>query len=312
MKNFSPAFLTHAHGVTRTFADIAIANNKHKNYTDPSEVIDDLYHYFVRLSKQGDNVAEVSLRVLIEVLKSEGVFVDGCLNSTAFRTLVEKSEFFSDELEKVYYEHCKEKLCNIVLYLNDYRNYTSADQILKDFTDSGKLYVQLEKMMSPLNAGEGYPFYFLQKFLNQNWMALCTDGVLDNEKLLQKLFTQHEERVEKYNLSEIVNQFYIDGGDPCHSDSYYPKETGTAPVLIKGERRFFPSCGEGHIQNWLEYSIVQELLKKDERYTQVGPYFFPVSDMKLPVYSNNNGRIDFDTPEEKEKFVSDRKRWWSR
>ena len=316
MNKLYPSFITHAHGVTRTFVDIAIANNKSKKYTCSDEVIEDIYTYFTRLAKQGDNVAEISLRTLIDILKGPEVFVNGSLNECALRTRIETIEFFGDDVEKAYYEHCKEKLCNIVLYLNDYRSYTSADQIFKDFTDSCSLYVKLEILMSPLRAGTGYPFYYLQIFLNENWTDICTDGVLDNEKLQNKLLTQHEERLKKHSLPEIISQFYMEADNPCHSEEYHPNEKGTAPVYVKGERRFYPSCGHGigpnAIQNYLEFSIVHELLKKDERYMHVGPYFFPVSDMKLPVYSDKYGRLEFDTVEEKEKFVSERKRWWSR
>lgn len=316
MNKLYPSFITHAHGVTRTFVDIAIANNKSKKYTTPNEVVDDIYTYFTRLAKQGDNVAEISLRMLIDILKGSHVFVDGSLNENALRMNVESVEFFGDEIERIYHEHCKEKLCNIVTYLNDYRSYTSADQVLKDFTDSGKLYIQLENLMSPLQAGAGYPFYYLQIFLNENWPDLCIDGVLDNEKLQNKLLVQHEERLKEFSLPEIINQFYKGADDPCHSEAYYPNKTGTSPVYVKGERRFFPSCGHGDgtnaVRNYLEYSIVEELLKKDDRYVKAGPYFFPVSDMKLPVYSDKYGRLEFDNIEEKEKFVLERKRWWSR
>lgn len=314
MSTMSSTIITHAHGITRTFADITIANNNVKGYTSPFEVIDDIFNHFERLAKYGDEVAEIALRVLIETLESPDVFVGGHLNDNALRNKIERLDLFEKELEKVYFNHCSEKLCNIISYLNSFKHYASKKEVMEDLSCSEDLYLHLGNLMSPMRGGDGYPFLYLQKFLDNNWSEICTDGILDNEKLEDKLFNQHNKRLMEYGLAETIHKFYIRGNDPCHPEPYSPIEIGTAPIYIENKKKFLPSCGNGvginATPNSLEYRIVSKILEKDDRYIRRWKYLLPKDDMELPVFSDEEGIIDFDSFEKKIKFIDDCKRWY--
>lgn len=310
--------LTHAHGVTRTFADVVIAINEENPLKSVDEVLTALKNYFHRFMENGDLVAFTALRIFWYVLREEDVFIDGRLNVESLRNKIFNFDEFSEGYDKAYLMYCKEKICNVVSFLNEFRRYNNPQQILNDISRSNltgfshcgpneRVY-----LMSPVNAGNGYPLYFFGRFLQDNWSKIAPSGMLDPDLLNEFMFDKHERGLKKYGLEAVIRHDYISDG-PCHPEVYFPKRLGTGPVYVeRKDRQFIRSCGEGKgpnaIPNYLENMIALELLKEDNKYQFINGYYIPVSDLSLPIYDDWRGKIKFKTIGEKRRFIEDLRR----
>lgn len=310
--------LTHAHGVTRTFADIVIAINEENPLKSADDALSALNKYFYRFIVNGDRVAFTALRILWNVLSEEDVFKDGRLNVELLRNKIFNFEAFSEGYDKAYLMYCKEMICNIVSYLNEFRRYSDPRQIIDDISQS-KLtdfsHCGPSKKISPMIpslAGNGYPLRYFGRFLKDFWSDIAPLGVLDPNLLNEYMFDQHERGLKKYGLEAVLRHDYRQDA-PCHPEVYYPLRTGSGPVYVEREdRQFIRSCGEGKgpnaIADYLENKIALELIKKDRKYKLKDGYYIPVDDPSLPVYDDWYGKIHFKTVGEKQQFIEELRR----
>lgn len=316
--NIREDLFVHAHGVTRTFADLVIYRNSDEEFRNPGEVMSFLSQYFDRFRQTGDEVAFIAVRVFWNIINDETVFADGQLNITALKEQMLGSESYSGKLGHAYEFHCREKLYNMVAYLNLFRRYQNAHELLSDLDQSGITRFShcgpnCDYSMSPVRAGHGYPIFYFERFLNENWEKIQTpDGTLDPQRLNELMFNRHERGLRKYGLEAVLEHDY--NLYACWG-AYTPKKIGTGPVYIDLDNgNYAISCGEGagpnHIPNYLGYEAVTEILKNDSRYESINGYFIPKHDITLPILGDwrDPWIKEFDNLEEKKNFIDSLRR----
>lgn len=307
--------LIHSHGVTRTFADLVIARNKEVKFRSPDEAMSFLNQYFERFKRNGDDVAFISVRILWNILHNEELFKNGQLDVEALKTHLFEFTSYGTEMDKAYDFHCREKLFNIIVYLNQFRRYRSSEEILDDvnrseITQFSHCGPNCDYYMSPIRAGHGYPLFFFGRFLRENWDKIKKiDGTLDPNLIEELMFNKHERGLRKYGIEAVLSHDYEPY--PCWG-AFIPKRVGSGPVYIGLEKgKYAISCGEGagpnHIPHYLEYSIATEILETDSRYECIQGYFIPKEDISLPILCTwRDTRImEFANLEEKRKFITD-------
>ena len=310
---------THCYGMTRTFADIIISLNEEKKYISPNQALSDLGEYMQRFSERGDNVAFLSVRILKDVLHDDPtIFSDGVLNTDRLRELVFQEKYIHSKVDQAYVLYCKEKLMNLVVYLNEFRRYSRPEDLRRDLFENTDV-LQFSACAPILGfyyfvmsgaTGMNYPVQFFIRAIRNLWPEITSDGVLDANKMKKLMFGNHDEAVMKFGLDGTIQRDYIEDS-PCHPEVFVPKVMGTAPIYVKDNEtgRFMRSCGEGKgpnsIPDWLEFQIAKQILEKDNSYKQMGNYYIPKYDNTLPIYGEYSGRIVFKTQAEKLKFIED-------
>lgn len=307
--------LIHSHGVTRTFADIVIARNNEAGFRSPEEVMLFLNQYFDRFKRNGDDVAFIAVRIIWNILHEEDLFKNGVLDVDALNKHLFGFSSYGSEMDKAYDSHCREKLFNIIVYLNQFRKYQSPEEVLNDVNCSGITHFShcgpnCDYFMSPIRAGHGYPLFYFERFLTENWNRIKKeDGSLDPHRLDELMFNRHERGVRKYGLEAVLSHDY--NPYPCWG-AFIPKRIGSGPVYIGLEKGGYAiSCGEGagpnHIPHYLEYSIAADILESDSRYECIQGYFIPKNDISLPILGTwrEDGIMEFANLEEKQKFITD-------
>ncbi len=310
---------THCYGMTRTFADIILGLNEEKKYTSPDQALSDLGAYLQRFNEQGDNIAFLSVRILQCILHDNpDIFASGFLNVSRLRELVFEDENFLSSYDKAYDSYCREKLLNLVAYLNEFRRYSKPEELRRDLFENTDV---LEfSACAPIHGfyyfvmsgatGMNYPVQFFVRAIRNLWSEITTDGVLDADKMRRLMFGNHDESVKKLGLEATIHRDYIEDS-PCHPEVFVPKVMGTAPIYVKDNHtgRYMRSCGEGKgansIPDWLEFQIAKQILEKDRSYKHIGSYYTPKYDNTLPVYGDYTGRLVFKTQDEKLKFIDD-------
>jgi hypothetical protein len=322
LMEYEDTLLTHAHGITRTYADIIIDRNKQKAFTSAAEVLTYLHNYLTRTEQSGDFAALEAVNFFRSVIEQDDLFTPSGLDVNRLRTeLLDRSNLLK-RMDKAYNEYILEKICNIVAFLNQFRRYRDSDAVLKDldFRDlesrlerehymSWELDLSLAGILSPRYAGRGYPLFFLRDFLEENWYDISTNGVLDSTRLNELMFNNHERELKRYGIQKVIEKDYVADG-PCHPEVFFPKRIGTGPVYVqKEDNKYVRSCGEGKgpnsIPNYLEVELAFYVLMYDERYVTIwdASYIVPKEDMTLPVLNRYEGIITFDSVEEKRRFI---------
>lgn len=316
---FSCEVTTHCYGMTRTFADIILGLNEEKKYTSPDQALSDLGAYLQRFNEQGDSIAFLSVRILQCILHDNpDIFASGFINVSRLRELVFEDEKFLSSYDKAYDSYCREKLLNLVAYLNEFRRYSKPEELRRDLFENTD--VLKFSACTPIHGfyyfvmsgatGMNYPVQFFVRAIRNLWSEITTDGILDGDKMRRLMFGNHDEAVKKLGLEATIQRDHIEDS-PCHPEVFVPKVMGTAPIYIKDEQigRYIRSCGEGKgpnsIPDWLEFQIAKQILEKDKSYKQIGNYYIPKYDNTLPVYGEYSGRLVFRTQEEKLKFIED-------
>ena len=320
MKNQLPCEVTtHCYGMTRTFADIILALNEEKQYTSPDSAISDLGAYLQRFSERGDNVAFLSVRILKCILQDDlEVFRDGILNADRMRELLFQDKYIHSKIDEAYVLYCKEKLMNLVIYLNEFRRYAKPEDLRKDLFENTD--VLQFSACAPIPGfyyfvmsgatGMNYPVQFFVRAIRNLWPEIITDGVLDAVKMRKLMFGNHDDAVCQLGLEGAIKRDYIEDS-PCHPEVFVPKVMGSGPIYVKDAAtgHYIRSCGEGKgpnsIPDWLEFQIAKQILEKDKSYKVIGNYYIPKYDNTLPVYGEYSGRIVFNTQAEKLKFIED-------
>lgn len=306
--------LVHAHGVSRTLADLVIAQNKKESFTSPEAVMKFLKKFFYRLKKYGDETAFIAVRTVWSVLNTKDLFERGVLNSDLLHERIFNFEGISSEYGKAYELYCKEKLYNLIVFLNQFRRYTNPQEILNDLHNSEIENFshcaenKVDYIMSPIGAGRGYPIYYFQEFVERNWQKIAPEGRLNSKLLDEYMFKKHERGIRKYGLKAVIHHDYIQ--DACHSDVYFPKKVATGPVYIKNsDGSFSRSCGEGKGPNrtpyFLETEIAWDIVSDDPRYDCIDYNLIPKHDISLPILDRFQGILEFESLDKKKEFINE-------
>ena len=306
--------LVHAHGVTRTLADLIIDQNKKTPFRSAKDVMKFLDKFFSRLNKCGDGPAFIAVRTVWNVLNTQNLFESGVLNPDLLHDLIFNSEGISSEYGKAYELYCKEKLYNVIVFLNQFRRYSEPQQILDDLHHSGIENFSHcgenkdDYLMSPESAGGGYPLHFFRWFVYNNWQELAPGGVLDSNSLEEYMFRKHERGIRKYGLNAVIDKYYTQ--DACHTEVYSPNIVGTGPVYIKNsDGSFSRSCGEGKGPNrnpyYLETEIAWDIVSADPRYDYIDYKLIPKHDISLPILDKFEGILEFESLDKKKEFINE-------
>lgn len=283
---------THCYGMTRTFADIIPGMNEEKKYTSADQALSDLGAYLQRFDEQGNNIAFLSVRILQSILHDEPeIFAGGVLNVSRLRELVFEDNNFLSAYDKAYDLYCKEKLINLVAYLNEFRCYSNPEELRRDLFENTD--VLQFSACAPITGfyyfvmsgatGMNYPVQFFVRAIRNLWSEITTEGVLDAGKMRRMMFGNHDESVKQFGLDATIQKDYIEDS-PCHPEVFVPKVLGTAPIYVKDDKtgRYMRSCGEGKgpnsIPDWLEFQIAKQILAKDKSYKHVRNYYIPKYD----------------------------------
>lgn len=314
--NIHKDVLTHAHGITKTLADILVELNKRQHFTNANDAMEALKQYFGRFLKGGDEIAFTTIRLLHCELNDADpdLFKNGVLDADALREKIFSRDRFANSYDKAYLSYCKERLCNLIAYLNAFRRYESAEQVWEDLHElKVTSFNHCGPIEPPYFFGIGdswytsYPLFFFRRGLQNNWEEISTDGRLDSKKMLEVMFNKHERGIRKYGLEAVIRHDYENDG-PCHPEVYFPKKVGTGPIYVKvADRRYIRSCGEGkgphRVANEYEFHLATQLLAKDKKYIFVSPYYIPKEDYTLPIYDMWQGAMQFGSDDEKAKFI---------
>lgn len=313
--NSLPSEITvHCHGITKTFADIILTLNKEKKYTSPEQAISDLEGYLMRA--RSSNIASMAVGTFIYILFSKPEIFNGQhLNVSYLRNLIFDEENFVPECHKAYDSYCREKLINLVAYLNEFRRYTTPDGLRNDLKKCNGVMIRTACVPTPefyyldLNGRTYYPSLFFVSTVRRFWPEITTDGVLDADKMRKLMFGNHDDAVSHLGLEGTIKRDYMEDSS-CHPEVFVPKIMGTGPIYVKKKSgHYIRSCGEGKgpnsIPDWHEFQIAKQILVNDKSYEIIGQYYIPKYDTTLPVYGEYSGKIMFNTQAEKLKFIED-------
>lgn len=302
---------TKVYGQTRTMVDMLIALNDKLRFTSADQALDALYDYLGRLKQYGDEVAfNCSWRSINAFAKN--CFVNGELDVDKLEEACRNHS--GDALENAYADYVAEKTVVIVSYMNEFRRYTNADDILEDF-------VKVTGGVSHCGSNPSSAYYFgfsddvkhsFSEYVQNYWEEISTDGILDNAKFRDFMVGRHERDVEKYGLKNVIGRNY---DFSCLPNSFIPKRGGAGPVYIPPySGKYIKSCGNGTTgPDEFEVSLIEPLLREDRKYRKYNhwgeSYYVPKEDYTLPLYfpfGDHWSRMYFDNEESKLDFI---KRW---
>jgi hypothetical protein len=304
--------LTHAHGITRTFADIVIARNEIEKFKSANEVINYLLKYFERFIKSGDHVAFNAIRTFNHVIhqKEDNVFTPSGLDVERFRSKMFNFHEFSEHFEIAYTQYCIEKICNVVAFLNEFRRYDCAEKIWDDINKCGLTQFShcgpndREYLMLPMGASCYSPTSLVRTFygfLSMHWGKIAPNGTLNANLLNEYMFKKNERTLEQYGFDFVIRNNYREA---CCPVFYEPIDFGTGPIYeSKNNQQFIRTCNGVEPNYCLETKIAFNILRNDDNYELIDLYMVPKNDMTLPILHCNEGLVSFNSVEEKCKFI---------
>jgi hypothetical protein len=243
------------YGQVRTLADIVKVLNEEHHYDNLEKLMTDFREVLEQYRRRGTISAETfDLIQSVFQENKRSLFNKRRLNIARLEKILTDKNNINDKMEEVFYKRSIAKMLRIIQYLNNYQKYTAPEQILKDIQ---KLF---NSSPSVFNDSFHYPLYFFEHGLRNLWDKITQNGILDNILLEKVMFGQHDEKVEKLGINKVIRIDYEDDG-PCHPEVYFPREVGTGPVYVKGDRTFIKSCGEGKGPNSIPDYYERELLE---------------------------------------------------
>lgn len=313
----SPSMLI-SYGQVRTMADILIGLDNKEHFKNSRDAIDAVGEFIRNQEESHMSISSQAFGILSHALESYDCFIDGSLNDNAVKMCLEQKHF-NELYEEAMFKYCYAKIWKLICYFNDFRRYTNSMEILDDLRkiDLYKYFVMTD---SAWGIG-GYPKFFFARAIEEAWPIIAPHGSIDQYRLKEYMFVNHENSIRAIGLEETINRDFE--MDYCHSDVFFPKRIGTAPVYVKKKneygRRFVKSCGEGKGPNQfpetLEFRYAEKLLWNDPNYNVYGEndahgdlcpkYIVPKYDRTLPVYQicyGDGEKIYFENNEKLNEF----------
>lgn len=308
-------------GQVRTLADIAKTLNSRNHYSDFQAFMKDFDETIQSYVERGTVGREICEAIAHLIRENEATLFsnNGYLDFDAFVEMVDGLTV-SDEnnpLEIIYSRREKTKLLRLASLLNDIVHYTEADDLKCDLCAiaTGRFNCGDNRYM---NDTFHYPLLFFTRGLKLVWNEIQENGYMNNDLLEQKMFTEHEEKVEEYGLKHVIREDFVQDA-PCHPEVFFPKREGTAPVYVldknyvdhcSGQPLFVKSCGEGKGPNarrtLYEMHLVEPILEREcskGRYQKLREYYVPVDDDSKPIFKQWYGKMEFDVPADKSRLL---------
>ena len=306
-------FQKKVYGQTRTLVDILIGLNNKEKFKSPDEALNAVEKQLRNFRDNGD---EIAFNCSVRSLKTFACncFIDGHLDAEKLKQSIEKDFYNNDAVSKAYMHYVVEKSIELIMYMNEFRRYTNAEQIINDFqkVTGGVNHCGPQSNFYFFDFAK-YPLYFFSGYVRDLWFKFAPDGTLNNHLFYDFMIGRHQRGIEKYGLKAVIKRNYKDDG-PCHPEVFFPYRGGAGPIYIaKPNRKFIKSCGEGKgpnsISNLFEFHLVEKLILEDpkyitfEDYNERETYYVPKDDVSLPLYRQYYGKIEFESQEAQEAEI---------
>lgn len=304
------------YGQVRTMADILIGMNEQQHFHSSEEAVAAVEKFIILQSPCHFAISGKAFHFIADALYSPMAFVNGILNKNAFWNNFTVSQF-EKNWDNAMYRYYYAKIWKLICYFNEFRRYTSPNQIYRDLksTINSEYYV-----MADSTYHIGYPQYFFRCAIEEAWDEIAPNNSINPQLLDKYMFKNHEASVRAIGLEATIEKHFKQ--DYCWTDVYFPEQIGSAPIYIErkiGKKRIFiKSCGEGKGPNncpeLLEFGYAYRLLVEDIKYNIYGSYsykhfqpelFVPKDDMSLPIYSAEFpvGKLMFENENDKVAFL---------
>lgn len=304
------------YGQVRTMADILIGMNEQQHFHSSEEAVAAVEKFIILQSPCHFAISGKAFHFIADALYSPMAFVNGILNKNAFWDNFTVSQF-EKNWDNAMYRYYYAKIWKLICYFNEFRRYTSPNQIYRDLksTINSEYYV-----MADSTYHIGYPQYFFRCAIEEAWDEIAPNNSINPQLLDKYMFKNHEASVRAIGLEATIEKHFKQ--DYCWTDVYFPEQIGSAPIYIErkiGKKRIFiKSCGEGKGPNncpeLLEFGYAYRLLVEDIKYDIYGSYskndfkpelFVPKDDMSLPIYSAELpvGKLIFENENDKVAFL---------
>lgn len=312
-------YLVSVRGQMRTLMDLLKALNKEKPIHSAKEGCERLQLLLLSQVRGGDEIAFNALRTFWCLTKTRKASSDEVDLDRLERDMIafhnQDDEMRSLTVYSVLFQYSVAKMLKFIRFTNEFMRYKSYEEIEKALT-----FIEV----SPCSSTDDSYYRFgrtpkesAELILREEWENISRDGVLDNDLLEEITFGRFDRMVRSEGLEQMLCTAFKWGG--CHDLLMPDRHDGKrfyAPVYrVKaswdGEDNLEKGCNDNLRRSPSEFEMffAERLLNNHREYVKVGrrpEYFFvPKSDMTLPVYSNLEGKLVFNSDAEKKKAIQE-------
>lgn len=309
--------LTMMYGQVRTLVDLLKELNKQEPIKDSDDARNRLIEITERNVRYGDEFAFMAMRTVWCIMsryEQEGSKVDIEQLEKDMLSFHDGNQYLKENgIEQIFYNYSVRKIIKYIQFLNEFRRYSNYEAIREDLQSIPVSHCSSNDPQYYFSFYEG-TIWRVWEILLDEWENVTKDGILDNELLEQIAFGRFDNMVKEHGLKETIRLAYCDVG--CHPDIQAPmrRREGTVwgPVYRIDGKHIEKGCSDFRRWPWtntnFEMKFAHEILEKDRNYMFAdsdwrGGLYLPVSDYTLPVYTRYGGRMDFESQEEKIKFI---------
>ena len=313
--------LTMMYGQVRTLVDLLKELNKQEPIKDSDDARDRLIEITERNVRYGDEFAFMAMRTIWCIMsryEQEGSKVDIEQLEKDMLSFHDGNQYLKENgIEQIFYNYSVRKMIKYIQFLNEFRRYSNYEAIREDLRSIPVSHCSSNDPQYYFSFYKG-TIWRVWEILLDEWENVTKDGILDNELLEQIAFGRFDNMVKEHGLKETIRLAYGDVG--CHPDIQAPmrRREGTVwgPVYRIDGKHIEKGCSDFRRWPWtntsFEMKFAHEILEKDRNYMFAdsdwrGGLYLPVSDYTLPVYTRYGGRMDFESQEEKIKFIEEHK-----
>ena len=313
--------LTMMYGQVRTLVDLLKELNKQEPIKDSDDARNRLIEITERNVRYGDEFAFMAMRTIWCIMsryEQEGSKVDIEQLEKDMLSFHDGNQYLKEnDIEQIFYNYSVRKMIKYIQFLNEFRRYSNYEAIREDLRSIPVSHCSSNDPQYYFSFYKG-TIWRVWEILLDEWENVTKDGILDNELLEQIAFGRFDNMVKEHGLKETIRLAYGDVG--CRPDIQAPmrRREGTVwgPVYRIDGKHIEKGCSDFRRWPWtntsFEMKFAHEILEKDRNYMFAdsdwrGGLYLPVSDYTLPVYTRYGGRMDFESQEEKIKFIEEHK-----